>query len=326
MHNQEAPAERPQLTIGMDIGGTNLRAAVIDADGAIVDLEKLPTPSEAPALEDTIVRVVDTLRARHPKVGAVGLAIAGFLAPDLRTVRFAPHLPWEDVDVVARLENRIKLPIVVEHDANAAAIGEHHRGAAQGVGTWALFAIGTGVGGALMHNGELYRGSFGTAPEFGHITVVPGGRACPCGKRGCLERYCSGSALQLAAHDRIAQRAYPESVLFTRFHRQPEEISGRHIVKAARDGDKLGLEILRDVGEWLGRGLAMVQDILDPELIVLGGGVSADADLFLDTARAEMAKNIVGQGRRPLARVIPAELGGDAGMIGVALLAAQALD
>ena len=106
MHNQEAPAERPQLTIGMDIGGTNLRAAVIDADGAIVDLEKLPTPSEAPALEDTIARVVDTLRARHPKVGAVGLAIAGFLAPDLRTVRFAPHLPWEDVDVVARLEDR----------------------------------------------------------------------------------------------------------------------------------------------------------------------------------------------------------------------------
>ena len=98
------------------------------------------------------------------------------------------------------------------------------------------------------------------------------------------------------------------------------------IFKAARDGDKLGLEILRDVGEWLGRGLAMVQDILDPELIVLGGGVSADDDLFLDTARAEMAKSIVGQGRRPLARVIPAELGGDAGMIGVALLAAQALD
>src|SRR5699024_12429166 len=130
-----------------------------------------------------IARRAGTPRAGPPHVAASALAVAGFLAPDLRPVRFAPHLPWEDVDVVARLENRIKSPIVVEHDANAAAIGEHHRGAAQGVGTWALFAIGTGVGGALMHNGELYRGSFGTAPEFGHITVVPGGRACPCGKR-----------------------------------------------------------------------------------------------------------------------------------------------
>src|SRR5699024_7310387 len=183
---------------------------------------------------------------------AIGLAIAGFLAPDLRTVRFAPHLPWEDVDVVARLENRIKLPIVVEHDANAAAIGEQHRGAARGAGAWARRASGPAVGGALMHKRARYRGPCGTAPGFGHITVGPGGRACPCGKRGCLERYCSGSALQLAAHGRIAERAYPESVLFTRFHRQPEVISGRHIVKAARDGDKMGLVILRDVGKWIG--------------------------------------------------------------------------
>lgn len=323
MQNHLATTADGPLTIGMDIGGTNLRAAVIDADGVILDVEKLPTPSETVALESAIVQVVELLRRRHPRVAAVGMAIAGFLTPDVRTVRFAPHLPWRNANVAARLERQVGLPVVLEHDANAAAWGEYRRGAAQGVGTWSLFAVGTGIGGALMIDGKLYRGAYGTAPEFGHLTVVPDGRSCPCGKRGCLERYCSGSALQLSAQDRIVLGGYPESELSRRFHGCAEEISGRHIVRAARHGDALALDVMADFAQWLGRGLAMVQDVLDPELIVLGGGVSADADLYLNDALDVFAREVVGAGHRPISRVETAVLGGDAGMIGVALLAAE---
>lgn len=313
------------LTIGVDIGGTNLRAAVVDAEGQILDSEQLPTPSTVTALETAILNAISALRSRNPEVGAVGLAIAGFIAEDRRTVRFAPHLPWRGADVPARLTRALGLPVIIEHDANAAAWGEYQLGAARGVHTWVLFAIGTGIGGALMTGGELYRGSFGTAPEFGHLTVMPGGRSCPCGKRGCLERYCSGSALTLSAQDMIATGRAPESRLTREFYDHPEEISGRTIVRLAREGDPLARTVLRDLGTWLGRGLALVQDVLDPELIVIGGGVSADADLYLDRARRVLERSVVGAGHRPIARVETARLGGDAGMIGVALLAARTL-
>ncbi|MGO1948719.1 MAG: ROK family protein [Mycobacteriaceae bacterium] len=308
------------LTIGIDIGGTNLRAAVVDADGRVLDIEQLPTPSSVGALEKAISNAVSALRSRH-EVVAVGLAVAGFITAEQDRVRFAPHLPWRDSDVRDRLTARLGLPVVLEHDANAAAWGEQILGPGQDADTWALFAVGTGIGGALVQDGVLYRGAYGTAPEFGHLTVVPGGRACPCGKRGCLERYCSGSGLELTALEFIATGRHPDSVLAQMFHSRPEEITGRSVVSLARDGDPLAIEVIDDFALWLGRGLAVVQDVLDPELIVLGGGVAADADLYLPTARAELAAGVVGAGYRPVARVEPAALGSEAGMIGVALLA-----
>ncbi|WP_238596979.1 ROK family protein [Corynebacterium heidelbergense] len=311
------------LTIGVDIGGTNLRAAVVDGAGRLVDSEQLPTPSTVPALETAVEHVVRVLRGRHPQVAAVGLAVAGFIAEDMTTVRFAPHLPWRGANVAERLRPKLGLPVIIEHDANAAAWGEYFCGAAQGAGTWVLFAVGTGIGGAIMIDGQIFRGAFGTAGEFGHVVAVPGGRTCPCGKRGCLERYCSGSALTLTAQDMIATGRAPDSTLTREFHNHPEEISGRTIVRLAREGDPLARAVMRDLGTWLGRGLAIVQDIVDPELIVVGGGVSADADLYLDRARSVRDRTVVGAGHRPLARLETARLGGQAGMIGVALLAAK---
>lgn len=312
-----------ELTIGIDIGGTNLRAAVVDPGGRVLDSEQLPTPSTVDALEAAIAHAVGTLRSRHT-VMAVGLAVAGFITADQSRVRFAPHLPWRDSDVRDRLVSRLGLPVVLEHDANAAAWGEHVLGPGRTATTWALFAVGTGIGGALVHQGALYRGAFGTAPEFGHLTMVPGGRSCPCGKLGCLERYCSGSALELTAQEFIATGRHPDSMLSGIFHSRPEEITGRSVVQLARDGDELAAEVIDDFALWLGRGLAAVQEVFDPELIVLGGGVARDSDLFLERACEEMRASVVGTGFRPLARVEAAELGSEAGMIGVALLAGQA--
>lgn len=309
------------LTIGIDIGGTNLRAAVVDENGQVLDVEQLPTPPSSEALEMAVVAVVDKLRARHEGVAAVGLAVAGFVDENQQMVRFAPHLPWRETPVKRIMSRALELPVILEHDANSAAWGEHEFGAARDAKNWVLLALGTGIGGAIMMNGEIYRGAFGVAPEFGHLTVVPNGRSCPCGKRGCLERYCSGSALPLTAQDLIARGQFPHSRLAQDFGKCPEEITGRAVVRMAREGDELAQAVIKDMGTWLGRGLAMIQDVLDPELIVVAGGVAVDADLLLDYAQDVMGTTIVGAGSRPLARVAVAELGSQAGMIGVAKLA-----
>ena len=311
------------MTVGFDIGGTNARAAVVDAGGTIVESLNTRTPHDAEGLTSTIVDMVGQLRARHD-IAAVGVAVAGFLDPSCEVVRFAPHLAWRDDQPVRRdLAAAIGLPVRLEHDANSAAWGEYRYGAGRELDTWVFFAVGTGIGATLMHNGEIYRGAFGTAPEFGHITVVPGGRACSCGKQGCLERYASGTSLVDCAIDIATRGSFKDS----RVYREVVEkrASGHDIMAAARDGDELGLAALDSFSTWLGRGLAIVADVLDPAQIVLGGGVSDDADLFLDAARASMEANIVGAGYRPLPEILCAELGSRAGMIGVADLARELL-
>lgn len=308
-------------TIGFDIGGTNLRAGVVTAAGEVIASRAVLTPGTDLEMIDAIVDLVASLRADHPAVAGVGLAVAGFLDPDCEVVRFAPHLPLVDFPLRSRLAERLDLPVRLEHDANSAAWGEYRFGAARGAGTWALFAVGTGIGAALMIDGELFRGAHGTAPEFGHLQVVAGGRACSCGKTGCLERYASGTALVDTALELAADGAGGGSPLHTAITAEPAGVNGPQIMAAARAGDRLGVATLEAFADWLGIGLSMVADVLDPELIVLAGGVSADSGLYLDRSRQAMGATIVGAGHRPLARVVTAELGPQAGMIGVADLA-----
>lgn len=309
------------LTVGFDIGGTNTRAAVVDERGRILARRSVPTPPAESALADTVTSIVGDLR-REYGIGAVGAAVAGFLDPACEIVRFAPHLAWrDDAPVKAILEEAVGLPVRLEHDANSAAWGEYRYGAARTAQaqTWVFFAVGTGIGATLMHRGEIYRGSFGTAPEFGHLTVVPGGRACSCGKNGCLERYASGTALVDTAVDVAGNGGFEGSELYRAV--ADKRAIGEDVMRAARRGDPLGVATVADFAGWLGRGLSIVCDVLDPGLIVLGGGVSADADLFLSAAHEEMRRSVVGAGYRPEAEVVRAELGTDAGMIGVADLA-----
>lgn len=310
-----------ELTVGFDIGGTNTRAGVVTPEGEVLDVRSAHTPQDADELTATIVGMVDELRAEYD-IAAVGLAIAGFLDPGCEVVRFAPHLPWrDDRPVRAELEAALGLPVRLEHDANSAAWGEYRFGAAIDAETWVFFAVGTGIGATLMHRGEIYRGAFGTAPEFGHLTVVPGGRVCSCGKKGCLERYASGTSLVDCAVEKATQGRYVDCALYRKV--VDKRANGQDVMAAAREGDELGLAALSSFATWLGRGLSIVSDVLDPSLIVIGGGVSADADLFLEAARKEMEANIVGAGYRPVPQVLCAELGPQAGMIGVADLARE---
>lgn len=298
------------LTIGFDVGGTNVRGGVITREGEILASRTVPTSMDVEQLEADIVGIVEELRAEYT-VDAVGLALAGFLDPSCEVVRFAPHLPWRKAHVQESLSRKLDMHVRLEHDANSAAWGEWRFGAGRGAEDWVFFAVGTGIGATLMTHDTIYRGAFGTAPEFGHIVVSPNGRQCSCGKRGCLERYASGTALPDTCAD--LHEHYETSL--------PAEPTGKEITQAARRGDPLAVAVMEDFSRWLGQGLSIVADVLDPELIVLGGGVSQDADLYLEGATKAMGQDIVGAGHRPLARVATAELGSAAGMIGVADLA-----
>ncbi|MBF6212988.1 ROK family glucokinase [Nocardia puris] len=308
------------LTVGVDVGGTNIRASVVNGQGEVLDTVQAPTPHSARALEDALDRAVRELCRRHP-IGAVGLAVAGFINADRSTVRFAPHLPWQNAPVAQRLTDRLGLPVLLEHDANAAAWAEYRFGAATGGHNVVLVAIGTGIGAALLIDGKLYRGTHGVAPELGHLQVVPQGRACPCGKHGCWERYCSGTALADTAIELLATDPQRSTVLAREVFRDPGSLTGRRVAGAAQDGDPVATAAMADFAKWLGLGLAFVSDIFDPDLVVIAGGVSSSAPLFLDEAREEYARSVTGAGHRPLARIRTTQLGEAAGMIGAAELA-----
>ncbi|MFT4086064.1 MAG: ROK family protein [Gordonia sp. (in: high G+C Gram-positive bacteria)] len=308
------------LTIGIDIGGTSVRASVVDARGQMLDTLRTATPPTAEALEHCLDRLVTELHDRWA-VSAVGLAIAGFLTPDCQTVRFAPHLPWKEAGVPADMSARLGLPVFAEHDANSAAIAELHFGAAARAHHALVLSLGTGIGAGMLVDGEIYRGSFGVAPEFGHLTVVPDGRPCSCGKRGCLERYCSGTALVDTVVELLAQGGAGRSVLAAESDSDPGSLTGRRVAAAAADGDPVALAAYADLARWLGQAMSMIADILDPDLIVLAGGLGAASGLYLDEAREHYAAMVTGTGHRQLARIRTTQLGESAGVIGAAQVA-----
>ncbi len=304
--------------IGIDIGGTSVRAAVIDADGQIHGSLRDATPRTEQETEDALVTLITKLASTH-EVSAVGLAVAGFISRDRRSVMFAPHLAWRDADVPARISSRVQLPVVMDHDVNSAAWAEYRRGASVGASIALLIALGTGIGAGLIIHGEIYRGAYGVAPELGHLTVLPGGRRCPCGKRGCWERYCSGTALAQTARELMATGDAP--VLRQLSGNDPAALTGTMVAIAATEGDPAALAAMNDLGHWLAVGMSLVADVLDPEMIVIGGGVASAASMFLPQAASEFAGSITGAGHRPVPRVELARFGDRAGIIGAALLA-----
>ena len=309
-------------TIGIDIGGTSVRAAVLDGAATIGASLRDTTPGTERDTEDLLVTLITKLAATQP-VSAVGLAVAGFVSRDRQRVMFAPHLAWRDAPVPQRISARVGLPVVMDHDVNSAAWAEYRRGVSAGSSIALLIALGTGIGAGLVVGGEIYRGAYGVAPELGHLTVVPGGRPCACGKRGCWERYCSGTALAQIAQLQMVDHDAP--VLRRLSGDDPATVTGTMVAVAATEGDPVALAAMDELGHWLAAGLSLVTDVLDPEVIVIGGGVSAAAGMFLPLAVSEFAGSITGAGHRPLPRVELARFGDRAGIIGAGLLAAEAL-
>jgi glucokinase len=300
-------------TVGVDVGGTKVAALLVAADGSVVTRVLRPSRGlDYDGLVATIADAVTEVLAGTPSADAdgVGLAIAGNVAAGRSRVETSPHLPLDGQPLRSDLEARLGRPVVVENDANAAAWAEYALGPHAHVRDLVVVTVGTGLGGGLVMSGRLQRGAHGFAGEPGHVIVVPDGRACPCGGHGCWEQYASGSALVRVYHELGGD----------------PRVEGEQVTQAARDGDELARAAFAEVGRWLGFGLAGVVALLDPGVVVLGGGVASAGDLLLRPTRESLDHHLAWGGRRAAPPVVAARLGNDAGAVGAALLAAEQLD
>ncbi|WP_018156175.1 ROK family glucokinase [Demetria terragena] len=315
----------PALAIGIDIGGTKVAGGVVDSTGKVIHRARRDTPHRSTAprvVEDMIVDVVTELVEVEPEsVSAVGIGAAGFVAADRATVVFAPHLSWRHEPLRDALARRVDLPVFVDNDANAALWAEYRFGAGQGETHLVMVTLGTGIGGAALLDGRIQRGRFGIAGEFGHMQVMPGGHRCECGNRGCWEQYASGNALVREARSLVSAGSPLAADLTARVDGDIQHITGPMVTEAAREGDPTAAELLAEIGEWLGVGLASLANAFDPGAFIIGGGVSQAGDLLLGPARESFRKHLAGRGYRPEARILPASLGNDAGLVGAADLA-----
>lgn len=310
------------LAIGIDVGGTKIAGGLVAADGTIEASARRESPAtDSGAIVDTIADLVGELKtAASGAVVGVGVAAAGFVDRDRSTVLFAPNLAWRNEPLRNDLERRLDLPVVIENDANAAAWGEFRFGAAADVDDLLLITVGTGIGGGIVIDGELIRGGFGIGAEVGHMRVVPDGRLCGCGNHGCWEPYGSGSALVKGTRDEASGSLLAASLL-ERAGGDVNAIDGPMISAAAAAGDEFAIGQLAVVGGWLGAGIASLAAVLDPTVVVIGGGVSEAGELLLKPIRESFAGLLTGRGHRPMAEIRQASLGNKAGLLGAADLA-----
>ena len=308
------------LTVGVDVGGTKIAAGLVDEKGAVLAHERTESPATDPSeIVRTIGQLVRKL-AGSETVEAVGVSAAGFVDKARAMVVFAPNLAWRDEPLKRFLEDELDLPVVVENDANAAAWGEFTFGAGEDVEDLLMLTVGTGVGGGVIIDGELVRGGFGMAAEVGHITMVPGGVMCGCGNLGCLESYGSGKALVRVSRELAGTIPELAKGLVDRAGGDPSRITGPLVTQAAQDGDAFAIARLAELGHWLGQGVATLTAVLDPNVVVIGGGVSEAGDLLLDPIRTSFEQHVTARGHRPMLEIRQALLS-NAGMIGVADLA-----
>ena len=317
--------ERPcqGLVFAADLGGTHLRAATVDQSGRVHFRVKQHTPKSAEEIVQALVLAVRDSGRRHSEssdggsngIKAVSIVVPGTVNVGEGIIVKAPNLPCLDgFRLTAALTDELGLPAIIENDANAAAVGEMWRGAGRGRRTIVCVTLGTGVGGGIILDGKLWRGVDGAAAEIGHMCVDPfGGVACGCGSRGCLEVYASATAIVRMARE--ASPRYPDSVLHT-----GGDLTSETIYTAGLGGDELALEVFRRMGVYLGIGLANLINIINPEMIVIGGGVVNGWDLFEKYMHQQVAERAF-----PLlaarVKIVRAECGDDAGLLGAARLA-----
>ena len=314
------------LAIGVDVGGTKLAAGLVDGDGALLAQQRWPERvHDYEAVLDAIATLVARLReqaaSRGAEVGAVGVAVAAFLDAERTRVRHAANLGWHDHGLRADLAARLALPVTLVNDADAAAWGEHAHGAAAALAGVVLITLGTGVGGGVVVDRRIVAGAHGLGGEIGHLPVVPDGRACPCGGRGCLEQYASGPALRRAAIERAAADPSAARRLLEAAGGEPEAIDGPAVLAAARAGDPVALGAFEDVGRWAGIAAAYVVALLDPDVVLLGGGLADAGELLLAPAQAAYEQHVGIPALHGGRRLGLASLGPDAGIVGAAALA-----
>ncbi len=309
-----------RAVIGVDLGGTNLRTALLTTDGDILELYKEATHASEGwekvvlRIANNIIRQQEAAVKRGMDVQVVGVGAPGVIQMNTGIVVKSPNFPdWNNLPLKETLEHRLKLPVFIENDANAAALGEQWRGAAKGIDSMLLLTLGTGVGGGIVLNKKIWHGADGMAGEIGHLTLIPDGRLCTCGNNGCLEMYASARGIVQSY-----QEAAGGSLSADDLHAMTSE----KVYQMAQAGDRTARRVLKEAGRMLGIALAGLVNIFNPEMIVLGGRIKDAWPLFIDSVREEVLRRafLVPAQR---ARIVPSLLGDDAGMVGAAAAALQ---
>ncbi|MCX7804170.1 MAG: ROK family protein [Planctomycetota bacterium] len=312
--------------IGVDLGGTKISVARVDNEGRILARKKVDTHAEEGA-SAVIRRIVDLAASmKTPSVRAVGIGSPGQIDYEKGLLAGeAVNIPGaRQLDICGPVRDALKVPCFADNDGNVAALAEAWVGAARGEKVVLILTLGTGIGGGVVIGGAVYRGATNFVAEFGHMSVEVGGRICPCGNRGCLERYASASAVARAACERLRVIPPPDSVLTSMCGGDPSAVTARMVCDAARDGDALAVEVLDEACLYLGVGIGNLINIFNPSCVVVGGGMSLAGDILFSRVR-----NVLQSGRAypPIlaaAKVVPAALGEDSGVIGAAKVALDA--
>jgi glucokinase len=307
--------------VGIDVGGTKCLGVAV-AGGAVVAEQVVPTPASSGPLLDTVAELAGALgKDVGEDVTGVGLGVPG-LVDRAGVLRFAPNLAGATgVAVRAEMEGRLGVPVEVDNDATCAAWGERELGAARGLDEVVLVTLGTGIGGGVVSGGRVLRGANGFGGEIGHMVVDPHGPDCPCGRRGCWERYASGSGLGWLGREAAVAGRAPGLVELA--GGDADAVRGEHVSAALAEGDLGAADVLHEFAWWLALGLANLANIFDPQAFVLGGGVVSVGEVLFEAARAAFARTLTGQEYRPPIAIVPAALGVRAGAVGAAFLAPE---
>ena len=308
-----------RIVIGVDLGGTNLRTALLSQDGDILDKRKEST-NACDGWKKVIARMVENITRQREIavqrgliVAAVGVGAPGVIQMDKGIVVKSPNFPdWNNLPLKEELEKALHIPVVIENDANAAALGEQWRGAGRGIGSMILLTLGTGVGGGIVLDNRIWQGADGMAGEIGHMTIIPDGRLCGCGNTGCLEMYASARGIVQSYKERSAASGAVTS----------GDITSEHVYESARKGEPGAVEVMRGMGRMLGIGIASLINIFNPQMIVIGGGVKDAWPLFIGATHEEVMRRAF-QVPAERTEIVPSLLGDDAGVIGAAAVALQ---
>jgi len=310
--------------VGVDLGGTNLKVGLVSAQGKMFDRQSCATEADRgpqhvlSRIAEAVRRLCETAGLNLAEVAAVGVGAPGPLDTKAGVVLLAPNLPgWRNVAARDRLAKDLDRPVILENDANAAAYGEFQCGAGRDVATMVLLTLGTGIGGGIILDGRLFRGVTDTAAELGHIVIQHGGRRCGCGNRGCLEAYASATAVVARARESI-EAGEPSSLSDT------PGMTAKDVFGAAEAGDDLATRIVEETADYLASGITSILHVLNPEKVVLTGGMMGAGDAFLERVRRSVRRSAF-ERASAACEIRWSALGGDAGVLGAAL-AAEAFD
>jgi glucokinase len=301
----------------LDVGGTKIAGLRVRGDGEILDRRTVATPATDQSA--TVEALVDVARGLvTADVAAVGVGAAGIVDVE-GVVRFSPNLSYRDLALAPSLRRVLDVPCLVDNDANVAAWGEFVVGAGRDVDDMMLVTVGTGIGGGIVSGRRLFHGAHGFAAEIGHIIVEPGGPRCGCGNLGCWEQVASGRAIGRLGRQVAAE--HPESLLVQEGGGVPEKVTGVEVTIAAKRGDRFAADVLAEVGRRLGEGIAGLVNVLDPDVVVVGGGAVEAGEFLLGPARSAYTDSVEGADHRPEVPILAAALANDAGAVGAAALA-----